>query len=205
MSTHAVNQFEAHAQRAAAEPGWAIKAFTEIAGLGVAAMTRTVFYTVLDQPPFETSLPQLVASLPEPASEPPDTDPQTPSGTTTPTSDEADAAGLIDWLAAHPERWDPAVLPGTLDLLANVPGALHDVDDRVVRRGVSRLQQMQDRLIPILGAHSTGLAVLAACGLLTHPLTDPASGEHTEAGQYILGCLEHALTPDAEPDADTDD
>ncbi|MFF2412350.1 hypothetical protein [Streptomyces sp. NPDC058092] len=70
MSTHAVNQFETHAQRAAGDLGWEIKPFSEITSCPLAAMTRTLLHTVLDKPPFGTGLPNVADSLPTPASAP---------------------------------------------------------------------------------------------------------------------------------------
>ncbi|GHE11023.1 hypothetical protein [Streptomyces alanosinicus] len=71
MSTFAVNQFETHAQRAVTDPEWPIKAFGAVAGCGLSAMARTLFYTLLDLPPLETSVPDIVQELPQPAPEAP--------------------------------------------------------------------------------------------------------------------------------------
>ncbi|MFC4056166.1 hypothetical protein ACFOY4_41320 [Actinomadura syzygii] len=55
MSTHGVNRFEGDAHRAAAEPDWRINGFPTLYGMELAAMTRTLFLTVLDLNPLSTS------------------------------------------------------------------------------------------------------------------------------------------------------
>lgn len=90
MSTYAVNQFETHAHRAVTEPDWSIKPFGELADSGPSAMTRTLFYTVLDLHPLETSLPSI--ELPAPAPEPPAPVVEPPVPAPEPPSPAAEAA-----------------------------------------------------------------------------------------------------------------
>lgn len=69
MSTHAVNRFEADAQRAVPDLHWELKPFTAIQGQGPAVMPQALFYNVLDTNPIEASLPEIKKALPEPVTE----------------------------------------------------------------------------------------------------------------------------------------
>ncbi|MEU9485891.1 hypothetical protein AB0D83_19885 [Streptomyces decoyicus] len=133
MSTHAVNQFETHAQRAATDPDWELKPFGEINKLGPSAMTRVLFYTVLDLHPLETSLPEIRQTLPPAAAAP-----QPSAEAEDRPVDELTA--LIEWTDECRDSWKPADVPLVLDLLAqSTPGLEAEVEQRVVRRAALRL------------------------------------------------------------------
>ncbi|MFD6751619.1 hypothetical protein, partial [Streptomyces anthocyanicus] len=194
MSTHAVNQFETHAHHAASDSTWEIKPFNELPACPLAAMTRTLLYTVLDQAPLEATLLKIKQALPEPANEP------EPIGDPPPTSlDEAWLESDLDeltqtlvWLAANTEAWDTeAVLRGLQALNLSHPDAGWNVDIRVIQRAAARLQKLYEHLLPFLGQPRTALAVLAASSdLLTHPTTDPEDGSRTApVGEVIYHAL----------------
>jgi hypothetical protein len=67
MTTHAVNRFESVVQRAITDQGWQLKTFSGVSGLELAALTRVVFYGILDKSPFSTSHSDVALSLPDPA------------------------------------------------------------------------------------------------------------------------------------------
>ncbi|AXI91259.1 hypothetical protein SAM9427_36440 (plasmid) [Streptomyces sp. ETH9427] len=180
ISTHAVNQFETHALRAVTEPAWPIKAFGEVTGCGLSAMTRTLFYTVLDLQPLETSFCDIEQGLPQPAS-----DPEPPVSETGVQPDEAgvpddddELAFFIRWLHTYPGSWDPeAVFRCLDDLEQTAAGMEYDVEQRVARRAVAHLKLLHERLAVVLDPRQAALAVVAATDLLQHPVTgrDPES------------------------------
>ncbi|MFJ5680237.1 hypothetical protein [Streptomyces sp. NPDC093097] len=178
MSTHAVNQFEAHAQRAAAEPDWDIKPFEEIANLGPAAMTRALFYNVLDLHPIQTSVPDIQEALPPAAA-----GRQTGGGAVDGPADELSM--LIRWAKKCPHSWEPADVTHALDALCvSAPGLEAEVEQRVVHRAARRLRHFYERLAPVVGDREAALAVLAATDLLFHPVY--FDGENSSSGQYLL-------------------
>ncbi|MET9497400.1 hypothetical protein [Streptomyces sp. NPDC006552] len=195
MSTHAVNRFETDAQRAAADPDWELKPFDEVAGCGLSAMTRTLFFTVLNLVPTKTSLPDIIRTLPEPA----ETDDDTLSGSSathngTEDGDEDELSSLVAWLGATPDAWDPASVTHILSTLQeHGAGMEHEVDERIVRAAAARLAQLEKRLLQALGERHTALAVLVSTWLLTHPVTNPVSGETAPVGEIVHRHLAHAL------------
>lgn len=173
MSTHAVNQFETHAHRAAADSSFEINPFNEVSSCPLAAMTRTLLYTVLDRSPFETSLPDIKNSLPEPAIDP-DVSPAAPIADQH-LGDLDDVTITLQWMATSPDAWDANAIPRALERL-NLPhpDADWNVDIRVIQRATARLQRLHAHLLPTLGQRQSALAVMAASSdLLTHPTTDP--------------------------------
>ncbi|MFJ1753817.1 hypothetical protein [Kitasatospora sp. NPDC088134] len=182
MTTHAVNRFESHAQRAAAEPSWDIKAFDEIQGHGPAAMTRTLFYAILDSNPVDTSLPELRAALPAPAS----------AGYPSLSCGDDELAVLIEWLNANPDTWDPADVPAALATLKGMRGdsAQLRFEGLIVARGARHLYRLHERLAPTIGARQAALAVLAATAMLVHPLTAPGA---STSGEWLLHQLGRLL------------
>ncbi len=192
MTTHAVNQFESHAQRAATEPGWEIKAFNEIQGHGPAAMTRSLFYAVLDSNPFHTALPEIRATLPTPATE----------GWPTASGDDDELTVLFNWLNAHPDSWNPVDVPAALAVFQNLreDDAQLQFEGRIVARGAKHLNRLYERLTPAIGARRAALAVLAATAMLVHPLTTPDASTN---GEWLLTRLSYLLL--GLPQNDTDD
>lgn len=173
ISTHAVNQFETHALRAVTELTWPIKAFGEVTDCGLSAMTRTLFYTVLDLHPLETSLSDIEHKLPQPAPEP-----ASPAAQTSPQQEEGAAdrddelGTCIEWLNTCPDSWDPeSVLRRLENLEQTGAGMEYDVEQRVARRAITHLKRLHERLAPVLDPHQAALAVIAATELLQHPVT----------------------------------
>lgn len=203
MSTHAINRFEADAQRAVADPHWELKPFTAIQGHGPAAMTRALFYNVLDTNPIEASLPEIQKALPEPVTE---------SGADGPADlasiDYDDGLGaMITWLHAHPEAWDPHLVPAALSVLEeqreDTPEWLFE--GRILARDARKLLRLYERLAPPLGVREAALAVLSATGMLVHPVTiDRVS---LSSGEWILDRLSILLFggPDEETEDEGDD
>ncbi|MFB6579363.1 hypothetical protein ACFCYC_18430 [Streptomyces sp. NPDC056402] len=182
MSTYAVNRFEGDGQRAVAEPGWELKPFSAIAGNGPAAMTRALFYSVLDLNPIDTSVPQLREVLP-----PPVTASTLMAGATAPGHD--DLAAVVAWLQAHPDAWDPHRVPAELGLLEQVREGAPDwhFEGKIIARDAARLHRLYSQLAPALGVKEAALAVLAATGMLVHPVT--RDGATVTSGEWILDAL----------------
>ncbi|MCQ8772092.1 hypothetical protein [Streptomyces telluris] len=198
MTTHAVNQFESLAQRAIADPQMGIKAFAEVHGQGPAAMTRTLFYAILDSNPVETSLPQIQGALPAPAAAA-----GTGTGQHSPMTDDDDLQDIINWLTAYPDSWNPADVPAALARFEALPHDNHSplqFEGRLVARGATHLRRMYDRLAPAIGDREAALAILAATALLVHPLTIPRA---PTTGEWLLGSLTTLLL--GLPEADAED
>ncbi|WP_405689415.1 hypothetical protein [Streptomyces sp. NBC_00057] len=66
MTTFAVNQLESLAKRAVDEPDWSIKPFSENQRYGAAAMTRVLFFNVLDANPSMQRFPRSGHLFPRP-------------------------------------------------------------------------------------------------------------------------------------------
>ncbi|GAB1337231.1 hypothetical protein ACE1SV_38210 [Streptomyces sp. E-15] len=191
MTTHALNQFESHAQHACEEPDWAIKPFSEITALGLAAMTRVLFYAVLDQPPFEASIPDIAAALPPALPGPPD------PATARPGERPEALDDILAFLTGYPEAWQPERVRELLDELRERYADEPDwhVDSQVLARGAARLRRLHDRLVPTLGARQAALAVFAATPLLDRPVV--TNGESMPCGSWIAAHLvEELLEPD---------
>ncbi|MEU6662252.1 hypothetical protein [Streptomyces sp. NPDC046821] len=173
MTTHALNRFETLVQRACDEPGWELKPFSEIAALGLAAMTRVLFYTVLDQQPLDTALPALAAALP-------------------PAQGAAD--DRLGALHNGPDTWAPAQ---TGTFLAELIGFCEDepdwhVDSEVIRRGAVQLLGLHDRLAPVLASRNATLAVVAAAPLVDGRIV--VLGESVPCGPWLADRLVDHLT-----------
>ncbi|WP_159041262.1 hypothetical protein [Streptomyces sp. WM4235] len=182
MSTYAVNRFEGDAQRAVAETEWELKPFSAIAGNGPAAMTRALFYSVLDLNPIDTSIPQLREGLPPPVAAS-----IAAAGVTAPGHD--DLAAVVAWLHAHPDAWDPRRVPAELGLLEQAREGAPDwhFEGKIIARDAARLHRLHLRLAPALGVKEAALAVLAATGMLVHPVT--RDGVTVTSGEWILDAL----------------
>lgn len=182
MSTHAVNRFETDAQRAAADPGWELKPFTAIQGQGPAAMTRVLFYNILDGNPVEVSLPQVREALPEPVVEP-----RVEDSASIAYGDEL--AATIDWLNSHPEVWDPHLVAAGLSVLAErrEDSPEWHYEGKILARGAGQLQRLHERLAPVIGVKEAALAVLGATAMLVHPVT--IDGTTLTSGAWILDQL----------------
>ncbi|WP_329568320.1 hypothetical protein [Kitasatospora sp. NBC_01266] len=179
LTAHAVNQFETHAQRAATEPGWEIRPFSEVVGHGPAAMTRTLCYALLDRNPTDASLPRIRAVLPAGG--------RAATGQRAAPGWNAPGAGVepsvvINWLNTHPDAWRPADLRAMLGVLKDLreDDPELEFEGRIVAGGAKHLYRMYERLEPAIGARSAALAVLAATALLVHPVTLPDASTNGE-------------------------
>ncbi|MGY1838419.1 MULTISPECIES: hypothetical protein [unclassified Modestobacter] len=110
MTTHAVNLFEQKAQQATTDPTWAIKPFREDTRVPLAALTRTVFFGLLNLDPMTASLFTVTAALPVTAAETLATGASTSDHATVDpalsSATQEDAAALratLSWLAAQPD------------------------------------------------------------------------------------------------------
>lgn len=198
MTTHAVNRFETDAQRATADPGWELKPFTAITGQGPAAMTRALFYNLLDSDPMETGLPQLRDALPEPLVAPRAADPL-------PAVEGDELAATVAWLNSHPDAWNPYLVAAGLGVLAkereNSPEWHYE--GKILARGAAQLLRLYERLAPVLGVQEAVLAVFAATPMLVHPVT--IDGTTLNSGTWILDRLcTLFLAPSAEETGDTE-
>ncbi|MEU6949512.1 hypothetical protein ABZ957_30405 [Streptomyces sp. NPDC046316] len=189
MTTFAVNKLESLAKRAVDEPDWSINPFSEIQRYGVAAMTRVLFFNVLDANPFEATLASLRASLPEPVPEyddvaaEPETDPS-PRGA---------VAADLPWMGANLQSWSPRDVPRLLDAIKKHSSDLPEpqVDDRILARGATQLKALYENLAPHLGEHHAAMAVFGAAPLLTHPLS--FSDDPQTSGEFLQEVLSHFL------------
>ncbi|GAA3395915.1 hypothetical protein GCM10017752_47620 [Streptomyces roseoviridis] len=198
MTTHAVNRFETDAQRATADPGWELKSFTAITGHGPAAMTRALFYNLLDSDPIETGLPELREALPEPVVAPRAAE-AAPAG-----GDELVAT--VAWLASRPDAWDPYLVAAGLSVLAEERGDSPEwhYEGKILARGAGQLLRLHERLAPVIGVREAVLAVFAATPMLVHPVT--IDGKTLNSGTWILDRMcTLFLAPPVEETGDTED
>ncbi|MGY1929524.1 hypothetical protein [Nocardia gipuzkoensis] len=167
MSTHAVNQLESHAQRTVSDPSWEIKPFNEISNLGLAAMTRTVFYNILHSEPIKTSLPHIQATLPPPVNE-------VAADAHQNFVEDHDLSSAIAWLYANPDSWNPEKVLPALEALQSVepPSPVWQFEGTLLAREAARLKRLHERLAPTVGAKNATLATLAATTMLIHPVTN---------------------------------
>lgn len=190
MTTHAVNQLESLAKQAVDQPDWLIKPFNENQRYGAAAMTRVLFFNVLDVNPFEAVLPSLRASLPAPIPEYAEGGAADPGSAPGP---QAEALVDLDWLAANQQSWKPQKVLRLLSLVGKQPSMLPDpqVDDWVLARGATHLKVLYENLEPLLGAHHAAMAAFGAAPLLTHPLS--FTDEPRTSGVYLQELMSHFL------------
>ena len=109
MTTHAVNLFEQKAQQATTDPAWTIKPFREDTRVPLAALTRTVFFGLLNLDPMTAALHTITAALPTAIAETLTSgtsaadrpaEPAVPSAT----GGDADVlGGTLTWLATQPD------------------------------------------------------------------------------------------------------
>ncbi|MFE1610383.1 hypothetical protein ACFW7P_16725 [Streptomyces albidoflavus] len=188
MSTAALNSIETGVQ-AAMDGGKPLKPYTFDPGL-LAALTRTVFYRVLEANPFEETAAQMVAALPQPDPEPQAAEPrldrvppQPDAGTGLERVSDGPAASKAEalaYLSAHRDTWS--------------------VDDFIDHLVYTQSQSLAPRATPRLKAHAAvagalhGLyeemswivqepqeAVLATCAAAHHLLGDVEHGALGEA------------------------
>ncbi|MFJ8015067.1 hypothetical protein [Streptomyces sp. NPDC096339] len=196
LSTHALNQFEGHALRAVDEPGWEIKPFGEVQGLGLAAMTRTLFYNVLNLHPIETSLVELEESLPEPRRE---VSAQCVNPQPFEVAADDPLAQLIMWLSTA-DSWNPE---DVLGVLSGIKQARNDEDwfeGRILAREAAKLLNLYQSLAPAIGVRSAVLAVLAATQMLLHPVS--VGETQIASGRWISAKIVTVLVPQT-ADSDT--
>ncbi|MGW2272915.1 hypothetical protein [Streptomyces yangpuensis] len=194
LSAHALSQFEGHVQRAVDEPAWEIRPFQEVHGFGLAAMTRTLFYNVLDMPPLETGLAEVEGRLPGARR-------RTPAHGVNPAparaaADDDPLAQLLVRLSAT-GSWRPEEV---LDVLEGIKQAQNEgdwFDGRIVAREAGRLLALHRRLAPAVGSRNAVLAVLGATDMLLHPIS--VGAEQTASGRWIAAELVAVLVPDISP------
>lgn len=196
LSTHALNQFEGHVQRAVDDEGWEIKPFSEIQGVGLSAMTRTLFYNVLNLHPVETSLAELEANLPEPRGE------LSAQGVNPPhfeaTADDP-LAELMVWLSTA-GSWNPKDVLEVLDDLQQARNDGDWFDGRVLAKEAAKLLDLYRRLAPAIGVRSAVLSVVAATEMLLHPVS--VGEAQIASGRWISAALVTVLVPEtADPDS----
>ncbi|WP_019853999.1 hypothetical protein [Actinopolyspora mortivallis] len=97
MTTYAVNKFEEDVQRASDDPSYFTRVFDSPAKCPLSAMTRTVFYALLELDPMTAQAGTLADHLPAPIAEP---DPTPPHGYT----EEASALPPLDNVALEYAR-----------------------------------------------------------------------------------------------------
>ncbi|MGW0323957.1 hypothetical protein [Nocardia sp. NPDC003183] len=200
MSTHAVSRLESHAQRAVSEPGWEIKPFSEISGIGhgLAAMTRTLFYTILDSDPLQTTPLQIAVALRAPVDETSVDEPPAP------TVHDDERAQTLAWLHAHPATWNPAEVLSVLDAAAasQEDGPVWVFEATVTARGAGHLRDLFTQIAPTVGLRNATLSVLAATAMLTDPIV-VGDGESLTAGEVLFRRLSFWLL--SQPDDGVED
>ncbi|MFI0989794.1 hypothetical protein [Streptomyces exfoliatus] len=168
-NTPAVNRFESDVQRATADPGWELKPFAAITGQGPTAMTRALFYNVLENDPIEMSLPELREALPEPVVAPRATD-------AAPAGEGDEPAATVAWLNSWPNAWDPYLVAVGLSVLVEERECSPEwhYEGKILARGAGRLFWLYERLAPVIGVREAVLAVVAAAPMLVRPV-EPGS------------------------------
>ncbi|MFF5036935.1 hypothetical protein [Nocardia salmonicida] len=190
MSTHAVNRLESLAKRAVSEPGWEINPFDEVSGVGhgLAAMTRTLFFTILDSDPLRTTCLQVVVNLPAPVDETSVDEPLAPS------VHDDERAQTLAWLHAHPDTWNPDEVLTALDAIVASPedGPVWVFEATVVARGAGDLRDLFTQIAPTVGMRNAALSVLAATAMLADPLV-VGGGESLAVGEVLFRRLSFLL------------
>ncbi|MCX4971036.1 hypothetical protein OHA98_41215 [Streptomyces sp. NBC_00654] len=189
MTTYAVNQLESLAKRAVDEPDWSLKAFSEDPRCSAAAMTRVLFFNVLDANPLEATLPSLRASLPAPI-------PEYDGGAAEPDSAPTPVRETLNdlaWLGVNQQSWNPLEVPRLLNTISTRASDSPDpqVNDRVLAREATRLKDLYENLKPHLGEHHAAMAVFGAAQLLTHPLS--YTDEQRTSGEFLQELMSYFL------------
>ena len=208
MSTAALNSIETGVQ-AAMDGGKPLKPYSFDPGQ-LAALTRTVFYRVLEANPFEETAAQMIAALPQPDPEPQAAEPrldrvprQPEHGTRlehVPEGPAASKAEALAYLSAHRATWS--------------------VDDFIDHLVYTQSQSLAPRATPRLKAHAAvagalhGLyeeiswivqepqeAVLATCAAAHHLMGDV---EHGALGEALVVEFVARVATDDEADAPSD-
>jgi hypothetical protein len=200
MSTHAVNRLESHSQRVVSEPDWEIKPFNEISGIGhgLAAMTRTLFYTVLNSDPLRTTPLQIVVALPAPVDE--TSDQEFPA----PTVRDNERTQTLAWLHAHPDAWNPAEVLHVLDAVeaSQDDGPTWVFHATVIARGAGYLRDLFTQIASTVGTRNATLSVLAATAMLADSIVG-GDGESLTVGEVLFRRLSVVLL--SQPDTSFED
>ncbi|MFD7897167.1 hypothetical protein [Streptomyces sp. NPDC059743] len=205
MSTFAVNCLETYVQQALTETQ-PIKPYTFDASL-LAALTRTVFYTILNADPFTTGVIQADQDLPEPA--PPatkllkdddrlqrDTDPGVDTAGQ-PEEDNEMARTVVSWLAEHRSEWTPQDFANHLLYLQSQALAPRPTREHHAQAATaSHMKHLYHDLTSLLGGNNQS-AVLAVCSAAQHLLGDR---EHGAVGAGIVEQFVLRILPEQTPD-----
>jgi hypothetical protein len=192
MSTFAVNCLETYVQQALADPQ-PIKPYTFDASL-LAALTRTVFYTVLNADPFTTGVVQADQILPEP--EPPagpceaeerhqaEERPKADVETAGEASDDKEMdKAILAWLAGHRSEWTAKDFTDHLLYLQSQTLAPRPAPKHYAQAAAAgRVNYLYHDLAALLDGNDQD-AVLAACASAQHLLNDQ---EHGAVGQEVV-------------------
>lgn len=205
MSTFAVNCLETYVQQALADRQ-PIKPYTFDASL-LAALTRTVFYGVLNADPFTTSVVQAHQTLPEPVPSArlrqAEESPEVEEGS----QNDNDAVGELDegkemdrvilaWLTEHRSEWTTADFTDHLlymqsQTLAPRPTSM----DYARAAAAGRVQSLHEDLADLLDGNDQD-AVVAACAAAQHLLDGK---EHRGVGQQLVEQFVVRVLPEQAP------
>jgi hypothetical protein len=207
MTEHGLRRFEALAQEMVQDSTRYAKTFTEESRFPLSAMTRTLFHTVLDMNPMETSLSELQAMRPaRPA--PVRTPPATPPRATTAVEPEPELVhpDLDDkefpsielqarQLAADPESWSPQDLAAAFQTVREDISLVWDADHpshATLQAATGALEVHLLQLGPYLKEREAVLAAVLAAGLYRELIG--ARPNALPAGRVVVGLLIEALT-----------
>jgi hypothetical protein len=205
MSTFAVNCFETYVQQALTDIQ-PIKPYTFDASQ-LAALTRTVFYTILNADPFTVGFIQADQNLPEPAppatelpmeDEGPQCDEDSGVDTRGPSEEDSKLAkAVISWLDEHRSEWNPKDFADHLLYLQSQALAPRPTPEHQAQAATGgRMRDLYQDLASLLGG-SNQIAVLAVCSAAQHLLGDR---EHGAIGRRIVEQFVLRILPEQGPD-----
>ncbi|MEY9210595.1 hypothetical protein NI17_024110 (plasmid) [Thermobifida halotolerans] len=207
MTTHGVNRFEDRAKTLLDNPGEEVKTFEEDANFGLSALTRTLFYTVLDMNPMTTTLSQIRQQRPAPPTPP--SPPRVAQPSTAPSAEDSKwtyppleesefpsvelQARRLAEVAAH---WSPEkVASGFEDVRQTITAVWEDghPDRSTLIDAAAGLETYFHQLRSYLDSHQAALAMILAGGLRRELIGQCPDTFY--AGQIVIGLLGDSLTP----------
>ncbi|MEV6439830.1 hypothetical protein [Streptomyces anulatus] len=207
MSVFAVNCLETYLQQtsSAGEERQPIRPYT-FDPSNLAALTRTVFYTVLKTDPFTTGVVQAAAALPSPmprksAQEEQDSEgvvphPRTPVVRSAENTTDAPGGAFYPWLDVHRSQWDPDdFVKNLLYLRAQALSPQPTEEERQQARAAEQMDTLHRKLRAVLSTPHD--AVLATCVASQHLLAE-TEGHAVQA--VIQGFEDRVMASEPSPE-----
>jgi hypothetical protein len=220
MTEQGLRRFETLAQKMLQDQTIYTKTFTEESKFPLSAMTRTLFHTVLDMNPMETSLPQLRQKGPaqaipaqRPATTPPpkttEARPEPEPELVHPTLDEKEFPSVelpARHLVAEPESWSPQDFAAAFQTVREDISLVWDADHpshSTLQAATGALEVHLLQLSPYLEEREAVLATVLAAGLYRELIG--ARPNALPAGRVVVGLLIEALTRKGRAQSPTED